>query len=242
MNYQSEQINELAQALSKAQGEFPSIPKGKKVDFVDKNGRKVFYRYADLADVIDAIKPAMTKHGLAHSQNIRICNNELVLVTEVMHSSGQWMSGAFPITLGTKPQETGSAITYARRYALCSALGIQADEDNDGELAPENKPQTRSIQTTPNPTSGKPVNQTYDSYGNRNSTITNWSSTLSNAQLQRLVSIRSTAKISEYELKEYLKSKFDKLNEKELNPTEYNEVCNLIIKGNFPRLDVPTDL
>jgi N-acetyl-anhydromuramyl-L-alanine amidase AmpD len=133
--YQSEQINELAAALCKAQGEFPKIPKNKIVDFTNDRGKRTNYKYADLADVIDAIRPILTKYGLAYSQDFREDDHGRVLLwTILMHTSGQWKGGAFPVALGNRQQETGANITYIRRYTLCSALGIQSEEDNDGQF------------------------------------------------------------------------------------------------------------
>lgn len=130
--YQSEKIDELAIALCKAQSEFPDIPKTKTVDFI-YNGKRTNYTYADLSDVIKAIRPVLAKHGLSFDQNFRI-HERLVLWTMLMHTSGQWKGGEFPIEIGSKHQETGSNITYIRRYTLCAALGIQSEEDNDAQF------------------------------------------------------------------------------------------------------------
>lgn len=134
--FQSATINELSAALSKAQAEFPAIPKSRIVDFIPKDGRRVKYNYADLSDVIEAIKGPLAKNGLSHSEQLVMIENRVVLFTRLLHSSGQWILSTYPVTLGSKPQESGSAITYARRYTLSSLLGIQAEEDNDGESAP----------------------------------------------------------------------------------------------------------
>lgn len=133
---QSEHINELAAALSKAQGEFPAIPKTRIVDFV-YNSKKTYYKYADLSDVIDAIKGPLTKYGLSHSEQLVYAEGKVILWTRLMHSSGQWLLSLYPITLGSKPQESGSAISYARRYALTALVGVQAEEDNDAQSAPD---------------------------------------------------------------------------------------------------------
>lgn len=136
---QSESIANLATALCNAQGEFPVIPKTKVVDFTH-NGKRTYYKYADLSDIIEKIKPVLTKWKLAHSQDLDIIDEgtNVVLRTTIMHASGEWKTGYYPIHLGNKPQDSGAAITYGRRYTLCGALGIQSEEDHDGETAPQN--------------------------------------------------------------------------------------------------------
>ncbi len=136
---QSEQINELAAALAAAQGEFPAIPKSQVVD-----AGTYTYRYADLADVLAAVRPALTKHGLAVSQPLQ-AGATLMLETMLLHKSGQWLSGSYEIQRHPKPQEQGSAITYARRYAIAAILGIAAEEDDDGKAAQQAKPAKASM-------------------------------------------------------------------------------------------------
>lgn len=128
----SEQINELAAALAKAQSEFPVIPKNKKVDFQPKTGGRVKYNYADLADVISITAPILSKHGLSVSQDMNYVDKELFLETTIMHSSGQYKTGVYPVKMCDRAQEQGAEITYARRYTLSAALGIHSDEDTDG--------------------------------------------------------------------------------------------------------------
>lgn len=128
----SENINELATALAKAQGEITGALKDSANPFFKS-------KYADLASCWDACRTALSKNQIAviqvpewhsddHSQG-------LGLTTTLVHSSGQWMRG----TLRCNPkdntdQATGSSITYARRYALAAMVGI-AQVDDDGNAA-----------------------------------------------------------------------------------------------------------
>ncbi|MHB1778111.1 MAG: ERF family protein [Acidimicrobiales bacterium] len=128
----------MAEALVKAQAEFPTIPKTHvgKIMGQGKNGPYEYsYNYADLADTVAATVPILTKHGLAVCQ-MPEWDGEDLLSTRVMHTSGEWIEAAMRL-LSAKldPQGQGSAITYARRYAYCAALGIVADEDDDGRAA-----------------------------------------------------------------------------------------------------------
>src|SRR6516162_6667967 len=89
-NMQSDQINELASALSKAQSEInPAI----------KDSTNPFFKskYADLSSVWNACKDPLTKNGLAILQTMDIQNGQTVLVTTLAHSSGQWMKSFLPV-------------------------------------------------------------------------------------------------------------------------------------------------
>lgn len=137
--FQSEKINELALSLSKAQAEFAPVPKSRTVDFL-YNGQRTKYNYADLSDFIDAVKGPMAKYGLSHTQQLVTIEGRVVLWTRILHSSGQWILSTYPLTLGAKPQDAGSAITYARRYTLSALLGVQSEDDDDGASAPPLEP------------------------------------------------------------------------------------------------------
>lgn len=125
----SDQINELAKALCKAQG---------KIKHAVKDSANPFFRskYADLTSVWDAIRDAFQGEGLAVAQCPQVLDSgAAVLETTLMHSSGQWISSRVPLNpVKNDPQGIGSAITYARRYALQSIAGVCADDD-DGEAA-----------------------------------------------------------------------------------------------------------
>lgn len=114
----------LYAALAKAQGQFEDVPKTR-----DGHG----YKYADLADVLKMVRPALSAQGLAVFQHV----SGDVLITTLTHSSGESLTTHYPLVSdGTARmnniQKIGAATTYARRYALTTLLGIAADEDTDG--------------------------------------------------------------------------------------------------------------
>lgn len=126
----SDAIDALAAALALAQGEIrPAIKDALNPAFNSK--------YADLAAVFDAVRPALAKHGLSVVQMPEHSDDALLhLTTRIMHKSGQWMEGTMSIPVGkVNAHGYGSAITYARRYALAAAVGVVADEDDDGNAA-----------------------------------------------------------------------------------------------------------
>lgn len=127
---QSEQIDQLATALSKAQGAMKSAAKSKENPFFKSH-------YADLPAVWEACRDALSKNGLAVIQTTQFDGTETWLETTLAHSSGQWMRSRYPVRPAKPdPQGLGSALTYSRRYALMAMVGVVAeDEDDDGEAA-----------------------------------------------------------------------------------------------------------
>ena len=126
----SESIDALAAALVKAVGELTDVPKGRQV-----NAGPMKYRYADLGDALGMVRPVLARHGVAVLQQVTSESGSVLVWTTLLHSSGQFMTQA-PLGMpeGKTPQATGSAITYARRYALLAALGLATDDD-DGQSA-----------------------------------------------------------------------------------------------------------
>lgn len=146
----SENIDQLFTALAAAQGEIPTIPKTKRATIPGKDGRAGFsYAYADIADVLEAIRPVLAKHKLSIIQPTVMDGSALLIRTRIGHASGQWIESEYPVcSLGGDHQKMGGAMTYARRYALCSLVGIAADEDTDGAEAEKTPAQTtrRNVQ------------------------------------------------------------------------------------------------
>jgi hypothetical protein len=140
---QSDQIGELAAALAKAHAEIKAPKKGRTAKVPTKAGGSYSYNYADLADVIECYQGPLSKHGLALTHTLRIQDGHMVLVTTLMHSSGQWKDSEYPLQNYDRPQEQGSAITYARRYAASAILGIAAQDDDDGQAAQDAEPRRR---------------------------------------------------------------------------------------------------
>lgn len=132
--YQSENINELAAALAKAQGEMGHAAKASDNPYFKS-------KYADLPAVIDAAKPALAKHGLSVTQFTDIDpEGKVILIAQLNHSSGQWVRGWYPLNpVKSDPQGLGSAYTYGRRYTFCGLTGVAATgEDDDGNAASGN--------------------------------------------------------------------------------------------------------
>jgi ERF superfamily len=126
----STEINELITALASAQAEFSAIPKTSENPFFKS-------KYAGLPEVVSQTTPILSKHGLVVTQFVDMdeSGNDL-LTTYLTHTSGQFISHSARLHLvKSDPQAHGSAITYMRRYSYMAALGLVADEDDDGNSA-----------------------------------------------------------------------------------------------------------
>lgn len=132
-------MTELVAAMVAAMAELENIPKA--------NTAKVgsySYSYADLGDTLTYVRPILARHGLGVSQEVTGDGQTITVFTIIWHTSGEsHRSAGLTMRAGVTAQETGSAITYARRYSLLPALGL-ATEDDDGAQASQPKPPART--------------------------------------------------------------------------------------------------
>lgn len=132
MSEQSENINELAAALSKAQAHIGGAKKDSKNPFFKSD-------YADLESVWMACRKELTENELAVVQTNEPNPSGVTVVTTLVHSSGQWIRGRLNLNpTKADPQGIGSAITYGRRYALAAIAGVyQTDDDANQASTPQ---------------------------------------------------------------------------------------------------------
>ena len=126
----SQELDKLAEALAQAQAEIKPAQMNATNPFL-KN------KYADLGSVIDAVKPAMIKHGLAVTQLPSGDGETISITTMLLHTSGQFIRSTISLPVGSEKgrslaQSAGAIITYLRRYGLAAMLSVYADEDTDG--------------------------------------------------------------------------------------------------------------
>lgn len=128
---------DLAAALVAFQASAPSISKGRTALIPTKNGGSYSYKYADLSDIWESIRPALKANGLAVTQSLTGGGQGAMGIrTTVWHKTGQTTSEVFEFAIsGRTPQEVGSQITYFKRYALSAVLGLSTEEDDDGAAA-----------------------------------------------------------------------------------------------------------
>ncbi len=141
-------MKDWAGAFTAAQAELPPIAKQHEATI----GNSYSYKYADLNDVLEEVRPVLNKHGLSVAQSTVSEEGQIGVVTRIYHTSGHVETfGPLLLPAGGDARSAGSAITYARRYGLCAALGISPDDDDDGEAArePEPKPERTDVEITP---------------------------------------------------------------------------------------------
>ena len=129
---QHSSMDQIATALALAQGE---------IENASKNSQNPHFRsrYADLAEIINTVRPVFSKHGLAVVQAPSYAEGLVSVTTLLTHKSGQWiMDTASAPASKLDPQGIGSAVTYLRRYSLAAFAGI-AQEDDDGNAASQQK-------------------------------------------------------------------------------------------------------
>lgn len=150
----SPSIGKLAEALSKAQGEMHAASKSADNPFFKS-------KYADLAEVWGVLREPLSKHNLAVIQTTNGDGTKVVVITRLVHSSGEWVKGSLTLKpMKMDPQGIGSAITYARRYALAAICGVvQEDDDANSASGKTLNQNQKSTQSTP-PKQNKPVTPT----------------------------------------------------------------------------------
>lgn len=122
----------LAEALAQFQADLPQVD----LDSVNPHFKS---KFASLANITKKVLPELSKHGFSYSVGSFVDNGLLVVDAHLIHESGGSRSFQFPIT-ETQPQKIGSAITYAKRYAIQALTGVVADEDDDGNAASQQPP------------------------------------------------------------------------------------------------------
>lgn len=130
---------ELFAALALAQGEIENASKNQ-VNGAFSKGPNAKPSYADLAEVLNTIRPVFAKHGLSLIQSPGFDGSMASVTTVLAHQSGGYMtSTASCVPAKADAQGIGSATTYLRRYSAAAVAGI-AQEDDDGNAAAHNKP------------------------------------------------------------------------------------------------------
>ena len=138
MQRSSESIAALAAALAKAQCELVNPEKSLvgsiKSEAADAGER--LFRYASLAEGLDIVRKTLGQHEIATVQTTAIdqAAGMVNLTTVLAHASGQWIASDWPVCAiadTAEPHRMGAALTYARRYALFTLVGIAGEDDLD---------------------------------------------------------------------------------------------------------------
>ena len=138
MHRSSDSIGAFAAALARAQAELTNPEKSLTATIKSRvrgEGERSF-RYAPLSSGLDVVRKCLGRHEIASIQTTQIDNESglIRLTTVLAHSSGEWVSSDWPVCLVSEtaaPQRIGAALTYARRYALFTLVGIAGEDDLD---------------------------------------------------------------------------------------------------------------
>src|SRR5689334_10380906 len=143
MQRSSETIGAIAAALAKAQAELTNPEKSLTATIPTRDPRDAprSFRYASLASGLEIVRKALGKQEIATIQRTEIDTEAGIvrLTTLLAHSSGEWMASDWPVCAiaeASAPQRMGAALTYARRYALFTLVGIAGEDDLDAPDLP----------------------------------------------------------------------------------------------------------
>jgi ERF superfamily len=159
MRSSSDRIGALAAALAKAQAEIANPEKSLTATIVSpfpREGSRTF-RYAPLSSGLDLVRKCLGQHEIATVQTTAIDGDSglIRLTTTLVHASGEWVSSDWPVcpvSETSAPHRLGAALTYARRYALFTLVGIAGEDDLDApDLACAVVPQTSVPQVASRP-------------------------------------------------------------------------------------------
>jgi hypothetical protein len=136
-------MNLISKALVKFQSQLRPVSKDSENPFFKSS-------YADLSSILQAVVPLLTANDLAVIQPMKVENGITILITKIIHSSGEFVQSEMILPVVQDPQKFGSLITYYKRYQLQALLGVSTkDEDDDGNYASDkqyNQPKVNSNQ------------------------------------------------------------------------------------------------
>jgi hypothetical protein len=132
-------MKEISQAFNQFQAQLRPVNKDSENPFFKSS-------YADLSSILQSVVPILTANGLAVTQPMRVEAGTTILITRIMHKSGESFESEMILPSVLDPQKFGSLITYYKRYQLQAILGVSTkDEDDDANFASD-KPKTSTNQ------------------------------------------------------------------------------------------------
>jgi hypothetical protein len=193
----SESVKNIAKALAQFQAEVKNPA---------NTADNPFYKskYAPLSDVLNGSRPILSKYGLSILQSPSCEGDSITLTTLIMHESGEWIESD-PLTLKmdkATAQGAGSAITYARRYALSAMLGVSSEDDDDG-------------------------NHASGTYGKQEE-AKKPTQTVTQKQLSKLFVVAKDVGMTSEQMKQLIQEKYNKDSSKKLTTKEISELISLL--------------
>jgi len=137
--------------LAEFQKDCPVIEKKKAV--MNKDGTTVRYKFAPLGDIVEQIKGSLSKNGLSYTWQVENDKEAVHVSAKITHTSGHSEVSKFTVPVDvnnqfmTQPQKYASALTFAKRYALCNALGISTGEEDTDATDVGKEPDPKSLKS-----------------------------------------------------------------------------------------------
>jgi hypothetical protein len=136
-------MKNLSQALVKFQSQLKPVNKESENPFFKSS-------YADLSSILQTVMPVLSANGLALVQPMRMEGDKTLLITQIIHESGEFIESQMILPQIQDPQKYGSLITYYKRYQLQAMLGIATkDEDDDANSVSQQPQQVKSNTNKP---------------------------------------------------------------------------------------------
>lgn len=222
-------IAKIAEALAKAQGEIVQPEKNKVVEVKDRDGKKLYdFEYADYNAIVESVRIPLSKHAICFTHLIEEDRNGLVLVTRLIHSSGEYLESIYPLPRTQNPKDLGGAITYGKRYVLSAITGCVADDDDDGSATNKPGQETTAFKDKkPVPTQKGPVVQPKDQAPPKPAPVTA-------SEIAQLFGIAGDHKWSQDQVKLYMESRWKISTTRELTRERYDNLVEVIKTRTFP--------
>ena len=233
MKYQSDKTSSVCQAIEDARLEFLPLEKSG-VNNYFKNKKGDPHLYSTLDNIFDACMPALHKHKLSVVYQVQIMSTdtslENVLTTTITHlPSSQFILSA--TTLGNqtaKSQDVGSAITYLRRYQIQAMLNLEADFEDDGNLASNNKEKNGTSSTI----GGMPKRQyvLFDAKGKIHSRVNSFVTYVKSLNEQSMKKHHEWASVTIIQLQDMISWAEELPKDHSKNANSMIKTCNNLIK------------
>lgn len=154
-------------------------------------------KYAPLNEILNEVRPLLSRHGLAVIQNTMSIDDRIGIQTVIIHTSGEQIASDILLLKGDKDtaQGQGSAITYGRRYQLSAMLSIASEDDDDGNTASGEKPDPKKAVTPPVLKGEKPK-------GNHTEFMAKLSKSKTEANIQAAIKVRDALAFTKDEIAE----------------------------------------
>lgn len=226
-------IAKIAEALAKAQSEMVQPEKNKTVTVKSDKGPYSF-DYADYNAIVEAVRGPLSKNGIAFTHLIdQVEGGALILLTRLIHSSGECLESVYPLPRSLNPKELGGAITYGKRYCLSAITGCVADDDADSEpdnvtefkTRPAGGPQQRPASApkiSPPPATQAPAQERIIQ-----------PAALSAAQLSRIFAIAAERGWEQTQIREYMAARWNISSSKDLSRQQYDNLIEVMETRTF---------